>query len=91
MLRGTCLRHSAWYVGGLPAVLGHWAGGGLPLPQAEGPSTVAQRVIHIGPEPHCQGSHSFALRGGGGSRKLAVVVLGEWEATWADNSWWGSR
>ena len=33
-------------------------------------------MIHIGPEPHCQGSGSFTLRGGGGSRKLAVALLG---------------
>jgi len=33
-------------------------------------------MIHIGPEPHWQGSGSFTLRGGGESPKLAVVVLG---------------
>jgi hypothetical protein len=32
MLRGTCLRHAAWCVGGLRAVLCQWAGDGLPLP-----------------------------------------------------------
>jgi hypothetical protein len=32
MPRGTCLRHAAWCVGGLRAVLCQWAGDGLPLP-----------------------------------------------------------
>jgi hypothetical protein len=36
---------------GLRAVLGRWAGGGFHLPQAKAPSTVAQHVIHFGPEP----------------------------------------
>jgi hypothetical protein len=33
-------------------------------------------VVLLGPESYCQGSGSFVLRGGGGSRKLAVAVLG---------------
>jgi hypothetical protein len=57
-------------------VLGQWTGDGLPVPQAKAPSTVAWLVIIFGPEPHYQGSGSFALPGGGGSWKLAVVVLG---------------
>jgi hypothetical protein len=68
MLRGARLRHGAWRVGGLRAVLGQWAGGSLPLPQAKAPSTVARLVIHVGPESYCQGSGSFALRGGVGRR-----------------------
>jgi len=50
--------------------------GGLRLPQSRVPSTVAQRVIHFGPEPWQVGSGSFALRGERGSRKLAVALLG---------------
>jgi hypothetical protein len=68
MLGGTCLRRCAWFVGGMRAVLGQWAGGSLPLPQAKAPSTVARLVIHVGPESYCQGSGSFALRGGVGCR-----------------------
>jgi hypothetical protein len=30
----------------------------------------------FGPEPHCQGSGSFVSRGGGGSWKIAVALLG---------------
>jgi hypothetical protein len=48
-------------VGGLRAVLGHWAGGSLPLPYAKEPSTVARGVIHSGPEPWQWGSGSFML------------------------------
>jgi hypothetical protein len=33
-------------------------------------------VILFGPEPHWQGSGSFALRGGGGSQKWVVALLG---------------
>jgi hypothetical protein len=73
-LRGACTTSSV--VGGLQAVLGHWAGGGLRLPQAKSPLTVARCVIHIGPEPCQWGSGSFVLRGGGGSRKLAAALLG---------------
>jgi hypothetical protein len=57
-------------------VLGHCSGGGLPLPQAKAPSTVARLVIQLGPESYCQGSGSFVSRGGGGSQKLAVALLG---------------
>src|SRR5215216_6347378 len=64
MLGGTCLRRCAWFVGGMRAVLGQWAGGSLPLPQAKAPPTLARLVIHVGPESYCQGSGSFALRGG---------------------------
>ena len=39
------------------------------------PPTVAHLVIHFEPEPHWQGSGSFVLRGGGGSRELAVALL----------------
>jgi hypothetical protein len=31
-------------------------------------------MIHIGPEPHRQGSGSFALRGWGGSQEWAVAL-----------------
>src|SRR5215204_3222894 len=58
------------------AVLWHWAGGSLPLPQARTPSTVGQLVIVFGPESYYQGSVSFMLRGGGGSRRWAVAWLG---------------
>ena len=63
-------------MGGLRAVLWHWAGGSLPLPQAKALSTVAGLVILFGLEPWQWDSGSFVLRGGGGSRKMAVVVLG---------------
>jgi hypothetical protein len=53
-----------------------WAGGGLPLPKAKAPPTIARLVILSGPESHCQGSGSIVLRGGGGSWKLAVALLG---------------
>ena len=68
MLRGACVRHAAWWLGGLRAVLWQWAGGGLRLPQARTPPTVARRVIHFGPESRCQGSGSVVLRGGVGRR-----------------------
>jgi hypothetical protein len=61
-------------MGGLRAVLWQWARGGLPLPQAKSPLTVARRMIHFGPEPWQRGSGSLALRGG--SRKMAVALLG---------------
>src|SRR5687767_13979719 len=48
------------------AVLGHWAGDSLPLPQGKSPLTVAWGVILFGPESYWQGSSSFVLRGGGG-------------------------
>jgi hypothetical protein len=32
-------------------------------------------VIHFGPESYCQGSGSFVMRGGGGSWKIAIVLL----------------
>ena len=76
MLRGACVRYPAWWVGGLRAVFWQWAGGSLRLPQAKSPFTVGRRVIHFGPEPWPWGSGSFALRGGGGSWRLAVVLLG---------------
>ena len=53
-------------VRGMRAVLGHWAGDSLPLPQAKSPLTVAWGVILFGPESYWQGSSSFVLRGGGG-------------------------
>src|SRR5918994_6149123 len=56
-------------------MLGHRAGG-LPLPQAKAPPTVARGVIGFGPEPWQWGSGCFALRGGGGSLELAVALLG---------------
>jgi hypothetical protein len=55
-------------VGGLRAVFWHWAGDGLPLPQAKGPLTVALLVILFGPEPWQWDSGSFVLRGGVGRR-----------------------
>src|SRR5918993_5292338 len=69
MLWGTCLRHAAWWLGGLRAVLGQWAGSGLRLPQAKAPLTVARLVILFGPEPWQWSSGSFVLRGG--SRKVS--------------------
>jgi hypothetical protein len=63
--RGVCTTLS---VGGMRAVLGHWASDGLPLPQATAPSAVARVVILFGPEPHCQGSGSFVLGEGVGRR-----------------------
>jgi hypothetical protein len=33
-------------------------------------------MIHIGPEPCHWGSGSIVVRGGGGSRKMAVALLG---------------
>ena len=57
-------------------VLGQWAGGGLPLPQAKAPSTIARQVILFGSGPCCRGSGPFVLRGGGGSRKSAVALPG---------------
>jgi hypothetical protein len=60
----------------MPAVLGQWAGAGLPLPQAKAPLTIAQCVILFGPEPCQWGSGSFALRGEGGSQEWAVASLG---------------
>jgi len=62
-------------VGGLRAVLGQWAGDGLPLPQTKAPATVERHVILFGPEPG-NGAPVFVLGGGGGSRKLAVAMLG---------------
>ncbi len=53
-------------MGGLRAVLGQWAGGGLPLPQAKAPHTVGRRVILFGLEPCQWGFGTFALRGGVG-------------------------
>jgi hypothetical protein len=41
-------------------VLWHWAGGGLPLPQAKAPLTVARPVILFGPEPWRWGSGTVA-------------------------------
>jgi hypothetical protein len=63
-------------VGDLRAVLWQWASDGLPLPYAKAPPTVPRRRIHIGPESYCQGSGSFVLRGGGGSQKVVVALLG---------------
>jgi hypothetical protein len=57
------------------AVLRQWAGGGLPLPKAKASFTVARGVITFGPESHWWGSGPFELRGGGGSRKMAVALL----------------
>src|SRR5215217_1650923 len=68
MLGGTCVRRAAWWLGGMRAVLWHWAGGGLPLPQAKAPPTLARLVILFEPESWQWGSGSFALRGGGGRR-----------------------
>jgi hypothetical protein len=51
-------------LGGMRAVLGQWAGGGLPLPQAKAPFTLARGVILFGPESHCQGS-GLLCRGAG--------------------------
>jgi hypothetical protein len=70
------VRHAAWRVGALRAMLGHCTSGGLPLPQAKGPSTVARLVIHFEPESHSRGSGSFVVRGGGGSQKVVVALLG---------------
>jgi hypothetical protein len=69
MLRGTCVRHAASWVGGLREMLGNCADSGLRLPQAKAPLTLARRVIHFGPEPYRQGSGSFALRVGGVGRR----------------------
>ena len=77
MLSGACVRHAAWCLGALRAMLGHCTSGGLPLPQAKGPSTVARLVIHFEPESHSRGSGSFVVRGGGGSQKV-VVALQAW-------------
>jgi hypothetical protein len=63
-------------MGGLRAVLWQWTGCGLPLPQAKAPSTVARCVIHFWPEPHCQGSGAFVLRGGSGSQEWPLTFLG---------------
>jgi hypothetical protein len=65
-LRDMCTTSSV--VRGMRAVLGHWAGDSLPLPQAKSPLTVAWGVILFGPEPYCQGSGSLALRVGVGRR-----------------------
>ena len=57
-------------------VLGQWAGGGLPLPQAKARFTIARPVILFGSDSYCRGSGPFVLRDGGGSRKLAVALPG---------------
>jgi hypothetical protein len=49
-----CVRYAAWFVGGMRAVLGYCAGGGLPLPYAKASSAIAWGVILFGPEPYCQ-------------------------------------
>src|SRR5215208_7710815 len=81
MLCGTCLRHAAWCVGSLRAVLWQWAGGGLRLPQAKAPSTVARLMILIRPESHWQGSGSLCLEvgvGRGDPRAPADSVCPPW-------------
>jgi hypothetical protein len=75
MLRGARVRHGAWCVGGLRAVLWQWASGGLPLPQAKAPSTVARLVIHFGPEPPLAGLRFICVVGGGGSQEWADALL----------------
>jgi hypothetical protein len=57
------------------AVLWQWAGGGLPLPQAKAPLTVARLVILFDPEPWQWDSGSLAFRVGG-SQKVVVALLG---------------
>src|SRR5215217_7664968 len=76
MLGGTCVRRAAWWLGGMRAVLWQWAGGGLPLPQAKSPPTLAWLVILFEPEPYQWGSGPFMLRGGGGSQEWAIALLG---------------
>ena len=71
-LRGVCTTFGV--VGGLRAMLGHYAGGGVRLPQAKAPTPVAPLVMLFEPESHCRGSGSFVLQGG--SRKTAVALLG---------------
>src|SRR5215204_127122 len=51
------------------AVLGQWAGGGLPLPQDKAPPTVTRRVIHFGPEP-CQWGSGFSYCRVGVGRRI---------------------
>jgi hypothetical protein len=63
-------------VDGMRAVLWHWAGGGLRLPQAKAPSMVGRRVILFGPEPWHWGAGLSCYGVGGGSRKWAVALLG---------------
>jgi hypothetical protein len=48
------MQSGAWVA--LRAVLGHWAGDGLPLPQAKSPPTVERRVTLFRPEPWQWGS-----------------------------------
>jgi hypothetical protein len=50
-------------------VLWQWAGGGLHLPRAKSPSTVARGVTLFGPESYCQGSGSLVLGVGVGRGK----------------------
>src|SRR5215216_5089986 len=69
MLRGARLRHPAWSMGGLRAMLRHWAGCGLPLTKAKAPLTVARHLFHFGREPWRWGSGPFALRCGVGRGK----------------------
>ena len=57
-------------------MLGQWASGGLPLPQAKASSTVAQLVILFGPEPQQWDSDSPMLRDRDGSQEWAVALLG---------------
>jgi hypothetical protein len=71
--RAACTMCSV--VGGLRAVFWYCAGGGLPLPQAKAPTTVARRVIHFGPEPWRWDS-GLCTGGWGGSQKLADALLG---------------
>ena len=45
-------------------------------PKAKSPLTVGRLVIHFWPEPHCQGSGAFVLRGGSGSQEWPLTFLG---------------
>jgi hypothetical protein len=58
-LRGAC---SILSVGGMRAVLGQWAGGSLPLPQAKAPSTLGRCVILFRPESCYWDSGYYVLR-----------------------------
>jgi hypothetical protein len=48
-------------VGGMRAMLGHWAGAGIRLPYAKAPSTVARCVILFGPESQWRSSGFLVL------------------------------
>ena len=76
MLRGACVRHAAWRLGGLRAVPWHRAGGRLPLPQVKVPLTVGRLVIHFGPKSYTEAPIISCCGVGGGLRKMAVALLG---------------